>query len=80
MSNQWSVEQVLDMAKSAGWIVEKCKDPAFLAVRSYKTDTNEAMRVGANGEFYTRGDDGWMYQVGTVEDIANALQKGASHV
>jgi hypothetical protein len=68
-------EQVMQQAKSIGWIVEPCANPGFLAVRSYKPDTNERMRMGANGEFYTRGADGWMYQVGTIEDIANAVQK-----
>lgn len=68
-------EEIIKQAQSIGWVVEPCADPGLLAVRSYKPDTNERMRMGAGGEFYTRGDDGWMYQVGTVADVANAVQK-----
>jgi len=68
-------EEVIAKAKSIGWDAQECHDPDFIAIRAYKSDTNEAMRLGSNGEFYTRGDDGWMWQVGTVEDVQNAVMK-----
>jgi hypothetical protein len=67
-------EEVMDQARAIGWVVEPCAVPEFIAVRAYKSDTNESLRIGPNGEAYTRGEDGWMYQVGTVEDIANAIR------
>jgi len=67
-------EEVIEKAKAIGWEAQECSDPDFIAIRAYKTDTSEAMRMGPNGEFYTRGADGWMWQVGTVEDVANAIK------
>ena len=65
----------MEDAQSIGWIVEPCADPEFIAIRSYKSDTNEQMRLGSSGEVYVAGEDGWMYQVGTIQDVYNAVQK-----
>jgi len=67
-------EEVIEQAKLVGWDAVACADPGFIAIRAYKPDTDESMRLGSGGELYTRGDDGWMYQVGTVEDVANAIR------
>ena len=75
-----SRDEVMQKAKDAGFIVEPCEDPNLIAVRSYKPDTNERMRLCSSGELYTRGDDGWMYQVGTIDDLNNYLNKRGSHV
>ena len=65
---------VIEQAKTIGWIVEPCAHPNLVAVRSFMPETDEAMRMGSNGEMYVRGDDGWMYQVGTVADVAEAIR------
>lgn len=68
-------DEVIEQAKAVGWHALACADPGFIAIRAYKPDTDESMRMGSGGELYTRGDDGWMYQVGTVEDVANAIRE-----
>ena len=69
-------EEVIEQAKLVGLIAEPCHDPDFIAIRSYQpTDPHERFRIGSNGEVYTQGDDGWMYQVGTVEDVEKAVRK-----
>ena len=68
-------EEVITKAKAIWGDAHECNNPDFIAVRAYKTDSNEAMRLGSNGEFYTRGADGWMWQVGTVEDVENAIKQ-----
>lgn len=64
-------EDVMQMAQKSGLVVEPCADKGFIGIRSYQPDTNERMRIGASGEIYTRGDDGWMYQIGTIDDVAS---------
>lgn len=64
-------EDVMQMAREAGLVVELCADNRFIGIRAYKPDTDERMRMGSSGEVYTRGEDGWMYQVGTVDDVAS---------
>ena len=70
-----SREDVIKAATAIGWTAQPCADSNLIGIRSYKPDTNERMRLGSNGELYTRGDDGWMYQVGTIEDVNNAILK-----
>ena len=67
-------DEVIAKAKAIGWHAQECSDPNIVAIRVYKSETNEAMRLGANGALYMRGDDGWMWQLGTVEDAANAIR------
>jgi len=62
-------DEVLDRARAVGLVVEPCASLTFIGIRSHKSDTNERMRMGSGGEMYTRGDDGWMYQIGTVSDV-----------
>jgi len=64
-------DDIIRLAREAGLVVEPCADDRFIGIRAYKPDTDECMRMGSSGEVYTRGQDGWMYQVGTVEDVAN---------
>ena len=68
-------DEVIEQARAVGWRVEPCANPEYIAIRSFMSDTNEAMRVGSNGEVYVRGDDGWMYQVGTIDDVAQAIRE-----
>lgn len=67
-------ESVIARARAIGWDAQECADPNHIAIRSYKPDTNERMRLGSSGELYVRLDDGWMYQVGTVDDVDQALK------
>jgi len=67
-------DEVLDKAKAAGLVVQPCADPSYIGIRAYKPETQEVVRVGSSGEVYIRGDDGWMYQVGTIEDVARYVE------
>lgn len=68
-------EQVMKNARSLGLIVEPCRMEEFIAVRSEKVPegSNECMRLSANGSFFTVSD-GYYWQIGTVEDVANYVQ------
>ena len=68
-------EQVMNDARSAGLIVEPCRAEECIAVRSEKVPegSNERMRLSANGSFFTVAD-GYYWQIGTVEDVANYVQ------
>ena len=66
-------EEIIRLAREAGLVVEPCSDDRLIGIRAYKPDTDEFMRMGSSGEVYTRGEDGWMYQVGTVEDVSNYI-------
>jgi len=67
-------EDLMEKAKALGWVVRVCKDPSYVAIRSYKPDTNEKMRIGANAEIYVLSE-GWMWQVGTFESLEQAIQE-----
>lgn len=67
-------DDVIRVAREAGLVVEPCADDQFIGIRVYKPDTDECMRIGSSGEVYRRGEDGWMYQVGTTEDVANYVR------
>jgi hypothetical protein len=67
-------EEVIEQARAAGLTVEPCAHPNLIGIRAYKPDSDEKMRMGAGGEMYTRGEDGWMYQIGTVEDVARYVE------
>jgi hypothetical protein len=68
-------EEVMEQAKALGWVVRDCKDPSYISIRAYKSETNERMRIGSSGEVYTRDDDGWMWQAGTIESLEQAIKE-----
>jgi hypothetical protein len=67
-------DEVMQLASDKGLVVKPCAMESLIGIRAYQSDSNEAMRMGSNGAFYTRGDDGWMYQIGTVEDVENYVK------
>jgi hypothetical protein len=66
-------EDVIEQAKAFGWVVRVCEDPSYVAIRSYKSDTNEKMRIGSGAEIYVLSE-GWMWQVGTFESFEQAIK------
>ena len=66
-------EDVIEQAKTLGWEVRVCEDPSYVAIRAYKPDTNEKMRIGSDAEIYVLSE-GWMWQVGTFESLEQAIE------
>ena len=67
-------EQVMADARAAGLVVEPCAMESLIAVRGDKApETNERMRLTSNGALLTVAD-GYYWQIGTVEDLANHLK------
>jgi len=68
-------EQVMESARSVGLIVEPCHDENMIALRSdpVPEGCNERMRMTADGALFTVSD-GFYWQVGTVEDVANYVE------
>ena len=67
--------EVIEQAALIGWHAVPCALPNLSALRAYKSEEpNERMRLSSTGAMYTLGDDGWMYQIGTVEDVAAAIK------
>lgn len=63
------INDCLEKLKNLGWVAKPCALFHGIGIRTYIPETNERMRMGANGELYIKDDDGWMYQIGTLEDI-----------
>jgi hypothetical protein len=73
--NDMTRDEVIEQAALIGWHAVPCALPDLIALRAYKSEEpNERMRLSSNGAMYTLGDDGWMYQIGTVKDVANAIK------
>jgi len=70
-----SKESVMRDAEAAGLIVQACHDDNFIAVRADKAPegTQERMRMTSNGSLFTVSD-GYYWQIGTVEDVANYVR------
>ena len=68
-------EQVIISAREAGLVVEPCNLETLIAVRVCKApkDTNERMRLTSGGALLTIAD-GYYWQTGTVEDVANYVK------
>lgn len=66
--------QLIERARAVGLTVEPCAHPNLIGIKAYKPESNERMRMGSGGEMYTQGDDGWMYQIGTAEDVAKYIE------
>lgn len=73
-------EQVIKRARAAGLVVEPCASPGLIALRAGEAPegTNERMRMTADGGVFTVAD-GYYWQVGTVEDIANYVDTLTSY-
>lgn len=68
-------DKVIEQAALIGWYAVPCTLPNLIALRAYKSEEpNERMRLSSTGVMYTLGDDSWMYQIGTVEDVAAAIK------
>ena len=73
--NNMTQNEVIEQAALIGWHAVPCALPNLIALRAYKSEEpNERMRLSSTGAMYTLGDDGWMYQIGTVEDVAAAIK------
>ena len=67
-------EQVMEMARNSGLVVEPCSSDQHIAVRAgVAEDTNERMRLTSDGALLTVSD-GYYWQVGTVEDVHKYLK------
>ena len=67
------LNECLEKLKELGWVAKPCASFDSIGIRAYRPDTHEKMRMGAGGEFYIQFDDGWMYQIGTIEDIKTGI-------
>ena len=75
LGNNMTRDKVIEQAALIGWYAVPCTLPNLIALRAYKSEEpNERMRLSSTGVMYTLGDDGWMYQIGTVEDVAAAIK------
>ena len=67
-------DQVMEMARNAGLVVEPYSSKRHIAVRAGVAENpNERMRLTSDGALLTVRD-GYYWQVGTVEDVANHLK------
>ena len=69
-------EEVMADARTAGLVVEPCRHEDFIAIRLSEIPEdrkNERMRMTAEGALLTVAD-GYYWQVGTIEDVANYLK------
>ena len=65
---------VIYQLKVKGYEAKPCVDPDKIALKVGKAeDTNERMHLSADGQLYIV-DDGWYYQIGTVEEFKNWLE------
>ena len=71
------LNECIEKLTKLGWVAKPCANFESIGIRAYKPDTNETMRMGSGGELYIRDDDGWMYQIGTIEDVkTQIIEKG----
>ena len=67
-------QAVIDQLKEKGYEAKPCVDPDMIALKVGEAkDTNERMHLSADGQLYIV-DDGYYYQIGTVEDFKNWLE------
>jgi hypothetical protein len=67
-------DDIIRMAEQSGFIAKPCANEEFIAIKAGKAeDANERMRISGCGQFLVV-DDGYYWQVGTVEDVANAIR------
>jgi hypothetical protein len=62
------------MAGDAGLTAKPCASEEYIAIRAGEAeDTNERMRMTEDGQIFVV-DEGYYWQVGTVQDVANAIR------
>ena len=67
-------QAVIDQLKEKGYEAKPCVDPDMIALKVGEAeDPNERMRLTADGQFYIV-DDGYYYQIGSVEDLKKFLE------
>lgn len=68
-------DQVMASAREVGLTVEPCVLETLIAMRTGEApkDTNECMRLTSGGALLTIAD-GYYWQTGTVEDVANYVK------
>ena len=67
-------EDVIRFANELGMVAKPCANEKYIAVRAGEAaDTNERMRLTECGQMLVV-DEGYYWQVGTVEDVANAIR------
>ena len=67
-------EDVIRMAREVGLTAKPCASAEYIAIRAGEAeDTNERMRLTEDGQVLIV-DEGYFWQVGTVQDVANAIR------
>ncbi len=67
-------EEVIQLANQSGFIAKPCASVEYIAIRAGEAeDTNERMRMTEDGQIFVV-DEGYYWQVGTVQDVANAIR------
>jgi len=67
-------EEVIQFANRSGFVAKPCASEEYIAIRVGEAeDTNERMRLTEDGQVLVV-DEGYYWQVGTVEDVANAIR------
>ena len=67
-------DDIIRKARESGLVVEPCVSEDHIAVRvGEAVDSNERMRLTADMQLLVV-NDGYYWQVGTVEDLANAIR------
>lgn len=67
-------DDIIRLANQSGFIAKPCASEGLIAIRVGEAEnTNERMRLTENGQILIV-DEGYFWQVGTVEDVANAIR------
>jgi acyl-coenzyme A synthetase/AMP-(fatty) acid ligase len=68
-------DQVMQMARDAGLVVEPCVAEDFISIRvgEAPAGTSERMRLTADGALMIV-NDGYYWQVGSVDDVASYVR------
>jgi hypothetical protein len=67
-------DDIIRLANESGMVAKFCANEKYIAVRAGEAeDTNERMRLTEYGQLLVV-DEGYYWQVGTVEDVANAIR------
>ncbi len=67
-------DDIIKLANQSGFIAKPCVSEEYIAIRAGEAeDTNERMRLTEDGQILVV-DEGYFWQVGTVEDVANAIR------
>jgi hypothetical protein len=67
-------DEIIQLANQSGLIAKPCASEEYIAIRAGEAkDTNERMRMTEDGQILIV-DEGYFWQVGTVQDVANAIR------